>query len=282
MKPLDEFVKQIKTLPPGPRVLSQLLSALGKPDIDASEVVRLISFDPALTSKLLQRCNTAVYGQTQPVYDLDQAVVRLGFNQIYRMVATVVAETALSSPQRGYGIEAGALWEHSAATAVAARLMARYYPADENLLFTAALLHDIGKLILSAYLEGKYELIVSETESSGFTLLETEKTLLGVEHAELGGRILAEWNFPESLVSTVRWHHAPMEAAPFEHLAAAIHLADLIAHLAGHSQGHQSFAVHADDSPAALLGVTERDLESLVLETEANLAETKLFQRRPA
>lgn len=282
MKPLDEFVKQIKTLPPGPRVLSQLLSALRKPDIDSSEVVGLISFDPALTSKVLQRCNCAIYGQTQPVYDLEQAVMRLGFNQIYRLVATVVAEAALSSPQAGYGIGAGELWEHSAATAVAARLLARYFPADENLLFTAALLHDIGKLMLSAYLEGKYELIVSETESSGFTLLETEKTLLGVEHAELGGRILAEWNFPESLVVGVRWHHAPMEAAPFEHLAASIHLADLIAHLAGHSQGHQCFAVNADSAPADLLGVTERDLESLVLETEAKLAESQLFSRAPA
>lgn len=282
MKPLDLYLKEIKALPPGPRILSQLLALLRRPDLDSSEVVRLISYDPALTSSLLQRCNSAAHGLTRQVYDLREAVVRLGYNQIYRLVAAVIAEAALGASQAGYGMESGELWEHSAAAAIAARLTASIYPGDENLLFTAALLHDIGKLVLGSYLEGQYDLIVKETEESGCSLLETERTLLGVEHAELGGRILDEWNFPESIASAVRHHHAPLEAAPYEHLSAAVCVADIVAHLAGHGQGYQSFAIAAQSAPAELLGIGAKDLEGLVLETESAIAETRLFTRSAA
>lgn len=282
MEPLEQFIKRIKTLPPGPRILSQLLFLLRKPDLDSSEVVRLISFDLALTSKVLQRCNSAAQGLTRPAYDLHEAVVRLGYDQIYRLVAAVIGEAALSSPQQGYGIGAGELWEHSAATAIAAKLIAGINAEDENMVFTAALLHDIGKLILSTFLEGKYDLILTETESNGCSLLEAEKTLLGIDHAELGGRILEEWSFPESLILGVRHHHKPLEAAPYEHLASSIYVADLVAHMAGHGQGHQSFAIHAESEPAELLGLTASDLENLVLETECAVEATKLFTRTAA
>jgi putative nucleotidyltransferase with HDIG domain len=279
MHSLDFYIKQIKTLPPGPRILSRLLIMLRQPDLDSDEVVRLITFDPALTVKVLQRCNSALYGLTRPVYDLEEAVMRLGFNLVYRLVATVVGEAALGTAQGGYGIGTGELWQHSAATAVAAKVIAGMNPGDENLLFTAALLHDIGKLILSESLEGKYELVLRETEQSGYSLLEAEKTILGVDHAELGGRILEDWNFPESLVRAVRFHHQPLLATPYEHLASSIYTANMIAHLAGHGHGHQAFAVRADRAPAEFLGIGSRDVENLILETELALTETKLFSR---
>jgi len=135
---------------------------------------------------------------------------------------------------------------------------------------------------LNGFLEGKYEMVLKETEDCGCTLLEAERTLLGTDHAELGGHILAEWNFPESLAKAVRYHHQPLEAAPYEFLASSIHIADLIAHLAGHSPGHQAFAVHAGSAPAELLGISAKDIEMLVLETESALAETKLFNQTAA
>jgi putative nucleotidyltransferase with HDIG domain len=279
MPSLDQYLRDIKTLPVAPRILAQLLDLLRKPDLDSSEVVRLIRFDPSLTTKVLHRCNSAVYGLTTAVYDLEEAIMRLGYNQIYSLVAAVIGEASLSSAHQGYGLNAGELWEHSAASGLAAKVLAGFYPADENLLFTAALLHDVGKMILSGYLEEKYELVISETEQSGLSLVETEQTLLGTEHAELGGAILAQWNFPESLVSAVRYHHQPMEAAPYQHLAAAVFLADIVAHIAGHGHGHQEFAIRADSEPARLLGITARDLESVVLETESAIAQTRLFKR---
>jgi putative nucleotidyltransferase with HDIG domain len=130
-----------------------LLVLLNEDDGHASQIVELIAFDPALTAKVLQRCNSAAFGLAGSVSNLDEAVTQVGFNAIYRLVAMVSAKSLLGAGQAGYGIGSGELWEHSVTTAVAARVMARKLGGDENLAFTAALLHDIGKLVLGAFLE---------------------------------------------------------------------------------------------------------------------------------
>src|SRR5271165_4028810 len=146
---VDHHIDQVKTLPPAPRVLTQLLGLLREEDVHAGKIVELITFDPALTAKVLQRCNSAAFGAGQAVHDLRDAVTRLGFDEIYRMVAGVVGESLLGSAQRGYGIGRGELWQHSVTSALAAKVIAQSLGMDQNLAFTAALLHDIGKLVLS-------------------------------------------------------------------------------------------------------------------------------------
>jgi len=135
MQALDKYINEIKTLPPAPRVLSQLLMLLNQPDVHASQIVELITFDPALTAKVLQRCNNAAFGLASSVSNLDEAVTLVGFNAIYRLVAMVVGESLLSAEQEGYGIGRGELWEHSVTSAVAARVLARKLGGEENLVF---------------------------------------------------------------------------------------------------------------------------------------------------
>jgi putative nucleotidyltransferase with HDIG domain len=147
-----------------------------------------------------------------------EAVNRLGFRQIYTLVAAVSGARALSPSQRGYGINAGELWRHSVTAAVAAQLIARRTADDESTVFTAGLLHDIGKIVLAEALEHIYAKLVEESQTQQAALVETEKRLLGVEHAEIGGRLLSRWKFSENLVSAVWFHHRPAAAAPHQRL----------------------------------------------------------------
>jgi putative nucleotidyltransferase with HDIG domain len=279
MQALDNFIKEIKTLPPAPRVLSQLLVLLNQPNAHAGQIVELIAFDPALTAKVLQRCNNAASGLGRSVSDLDEAVTHVGFNAIYRLVAMVIGEGLLGSEQPGYGIGAGELWEHSVTTAVSARVIARKLAGEENLVFTAALLHDIGKLVLGAFLEGSRQAVLRETGSSGHSFLEAEKAILGVEHAEIGGRVLAQWNFPENLVSAVWHHHNPAQARPHEQLAAYVHLGDIIAHCLGQAQGFESFAVRPRGEALEILEISPREIDTLVLESDAALKQCNVLTR---
>jgi putative nucleotidyltransferase with HDIG domain len=281
MQALDNYINEIKTLPPAPRVLSQLLLVLNKPDAHAGEVVELIAFDPALTAKVLQRCNSAASGMAHAVSNLDEAVTQVGFNVIYRLVALVVGESMLSAEQKGYGIGMGELWEHSVTTAVAARVIARKQGAEENVVFTAALLHDIGKLVLGAFLEGCEQSVLMHTGPSGHSFLEAEKAILGVEHAEIGGRVLAEWNFPEDLVSAVRYHHDPPAALRHEQLAAYVHLGDIVAHCLGQAQGYESFAVRTSAEALQILEISPKEIETLVLATDAELKQCGVLNRVP-
>jgi len=273
MQILDDYINKVKSLPPAPRLLPQLLRLLNEDDVDAGQVVDLITYDPGLTAKLLQRCNSAALGLSSPVHELSQAVAILGFNKIYRLVAVVIGEGMLGNAQHGYGIDSGELWEHSATTAIAAKVIAERLGADEDLAFTAALLHDIGKVVLNGFLEGAYEPVLEQTGASGKSFVETEKTILGVEHSEVGGRVLARWHFPENLVQAVWHHHDPAEACPHQQLAGYVYLADLVAHCLGQAQGIQSFAVRGRPEVLEMLEITPREIERFILQTSAAVEE---------
>ena len=273
MQSLDAVIDQIRTLPPAPRILPDLLAVLRQVEPDVSEVVRLITFDPALTAQVLRRCNSAHFGFAEPVQDLQSAVVRIGMGEIFCVAANVIGERTLGAAQPGYGIGQGEFWKHCAVTAVAARVIARELGGAEWVAFTAALLHDIGKLVLSTALESAYAEVIERIEHSDLSFLEAEKAVLGIDHAEVGGRLLARWNFPDNLVSAVRWHHNPALAQPAESLAAYVHLADVLAHMLGHGYGHQAFAVRCRVEALNILEVGSQDLEQFLVATAGSVEE---------
>jgi putative nucleotidyltransferase with HDIG domain len=268
MQALDHYINEIKTLPPAPRVLSQLLVLLNEEEAHASQIVELIMYDPALTAKVLQRCNNAATGLGGEVSSLGEAVTQVGFNAIYRLVAMVTGETLLGSEQKGYGIAAGEMWEHSVRTAVAAKVLAAKLGGEENVAFTAALLHDIGKMVLGSFLEGSDQTVFRRKGPSGESLLEAEKSVLGVEHAEIGGRVLEEWNFPENLIYGVRHHHNPGGASRHEQLAAYVHLGDIIAHCLGLAEKFETFAPRTRPEALQILEISPEEMDPLVQETE--------------
>src|SRR5580704_9025830 len=149
MQAIDDYITNLRHLPPAPRVVPELMRLLNQPDVESSKVVKMISYDPALTANVLRICNSAYFGAASPTSDLQEAVTRLGFQQVYQLVAAATGARMLGAAQPGYGLNQGELWKHSVAVAVTAQLMAKKLGDDDNLAFTAALLHDLGKIILS-------------------------------------------------------------------------------------------------------------------------------------
>lgn len=267
MEELDAYINQVKKLPPAPRTLAKLLMLLGDPDIDASQVVSLITHEPALTANVLQRCNAAYFASGEPVGNIGEAVTRLGFNHIFRMVAVVVGAQAFGGSQKSYGFEYGELWRHSVAAALAAQKMAESKGDDGNMAFTGGLLHDIGKNVLAEALEDHYRALIEQTEASQQSLLEVEKSILRVQHAEVGGRLLERWNFPPELAAAVTFHHAPGEAKEHQQWAAYTYLGNMIAHFMGYSFGHQAFAFRGRAEALDLAGIRSDELPQYMMAT---------------
>ena len=267
MEELDAFIDQVKQLPPAPHTLAKLLTVLGDPDIDTSNVVELITHEPALTTNVLRRCNSACFAGSQPVGDVGEAVNRLGFNQIFRIVAVILGAGAFSSSQASYGFGKGELWRHSVAAALAAQNIADERGDNGNLVFTAGLLHDIGKSILSEALATRYASLVEDTEKKQHSLIETEKALLGVNHAEVGGRLLTRWNFPVDLAMSVAFHHNPGEAGDQQRYAAYVYLGNMIAHFMGYTYGHQAFAFRGRAEALDILQVRPETLPQYMIAT---------------
>ena len=236
MDKLDQVLNGVDRLPPAPQLLPRLLSALADIDADLSQVVDIITFDPSLTAKLLQVCNSAVYAGVERVNNVTEAVNRLGLRTVYRIVATVMGTQSFQRSSTFSGPEAKLLWRHSVTSAFASQFIAEDVGADSGLLFTAGLLQEVGRVVLAQVFKEKCAL--PKPADQGPVTLEEEQAFYGVNHAELGGRLLQRWNFSHHLIKAVQFHHQPAAAGEDAPLAACVSLGDAVASgTAGHAPG---------------------------------------------
>jgi len=272
---VDEYLDLIDHLPPAPMLVMELLALFKQPDRDMDRVVELITHDPSLTAQVLKLCNSAYYGSTQPVVSVFDAVMRVGFYEIYRMVAAVFGcqTMALSGVERALPVNE--LWKHSVSAAVAAETVARQVSEDEATAFTAALLHDIGKVILAVAASDVYKRLREKGPAGTQSMMDAEKAMLGADHAEVGARLLSRWNLPPHIVMAVRCHHDPARAFPFERLAASVQLANVIAYplILGCESARHEFQTPAKS--LHLLGLSEEIYPLLVGRTKGGLERSK-------
>ncbi len=227
MDNIETLLDKIEVLPASPSLLPKLLPKLSDTDAHFDEIVDIIALDPALTAKLLHICNSAFFGQTEPIVNVQDAVARVGYQAVYLLVAMISGANSFPVPAPK-GLDIGRLWAHSVTTAFSTKYIAESTRQDPNLLFTAGLLHDIGKIVIAqaqpgALNGGLYEL----SETAG---LQHEKELFGFTHAEVGTALLKRWGLPETLVTAVSHHHSPKGTNGLEPLAACVELGDLFSH----------------------------------------------------
>jgi HD-like signal output (HDOD) protein len=231
---LDQFIDRAQHLPPAPTLLPELLDLLTQPDIDSERVIRLVTYDPALTTNVLRLSNSAALGSSVAVSSLPEAVFRLGFEQILRLVLASCGSQSL----RWQGVKEEAiqrqLWSHSVVSAIGGQTIAKDRGLDHNLTFTAALLHDLGKMIMWDVLGEKYTHLLDEARQNRSSLIDSEQRVFGLQHAELGGRLLARWKLPVSLVAGVCFHYNPAAATPYQNIAACVYLGNFIADQMGY------------------------------------------------
>ena len=233
MEKIRKFLDKVEVLPLSPALLPKLLPKLSDVDTNFDEVVEIIAFDPALTSKLLQICNSAYFGQESEVNSVAEAVSRVGYQSVYLLVAMINGSNCFPWPSPP-GVDAAKLWRHSITTAFNAKFVAESAGTHGNLLFTAGLLHDIGKVIL-----GQEEAPPSAglfRGPSDAASVEREKTVFGCTHPEVGAALLERWKLPAQLAVAVRHHHDPKAAQGFERIAACVTLGNLVSHSEEHPQ----------------------------------------------
>ena len=259
MDEVDALLARVDSLPPAPKLLPQLMSALANFDCDIGRVVEMVSFDPALTVKLLQMCNSAYFSLSNRVTSVPEAVTRLGFHSIYDVVALMSGEQFLR-PSQATQKNADRMWKHAVITAFAARSLATGMGVDSDLLFTAGLLHDIGKVPLTEALKGDYTALVTDTTLAGRTLVGLETASFGVDHAAVGARLLEQWRFSPEFVNGVRFHHDCKNAGEGARMAACIELADDLAHSLDVPEIEEPAPVLTSSDTLNILDLTENEI----------------------
>lgn len=279
MEGTNRYIDKVSTLPISPTLVTQLLQVFREPDQEIDEVVRLISYEPALTAEILKRCNSSYFAGQEPAGDIFESVSRLGFYEVYQMVVALFGAGTKSLDGATEGLDVEKLWHHSVTTAVGASLLADEVGESKPVAFTAGLLHDIGKLVLASIERQRYAEILQRAEQEKGLLVQYEREAFGTDHSEVGGELMAHWKLPEEIVLAVQHHHDGIVGGGFNRLAIIVELADIIALdlEQGPQSGHRDSALAVSCLKALDYGTDEFD--RLNRDTEKELERVQgLFQ----
>jgi len=181
MTNIEDIISAIDTLTPIPPVAAQIMALAEDEYSSMSDISDLIVHDPSITASLLKICNSAFFGLARKVESVRDAITLLGLDQIVELVLlNSTAENFKDEPD-GYGLGEGELWHHAVLSAHVAKMLAENHGAarKKHLIFTAALLKDIGKLIMGRYVTFSFEKINILVGSKGYSFNEAEKEVIG-------------------------------------------------------------------------------------------------------
>ncbi len=278
MLPQDSFeriVERAETLYTLPSVASDVLMLTSGEEVDAAKIHACIENDPALVVRILRVVNSSLFGLSQPVRDLGQALTLLGVKPLKLLVL------GFSLPDRLFtDLSASTLehyWRTALTKAVAAREISESIwkrPGDEA--FLGGLLHDLGLLVLIQQIGNPVIDFVARTIEERGELTSLERELLGFDHVQLTSRLLAQWNLPAPLIEAIALSELPPEIEtldpPDRTLPYVLHLAGLVTRML------------VDEDPEALPALlatgdrlhhamSQEELETLVERVEENVGQ---------
>jgi diguanylate cyclase (GGDEF)-like protein len=207
---LVERIRSCPNLPTLPTIAVQVLDLAQRPDADIAEMARIISRDPALSSKILKTVNSSFYGRSQNVSTISHALVILGLQSVKTLVLGFSLVKNLTK-NKAKGFKHIVYWKRSIYAATAARsLAAKVGVVQTEEAFLSALLMDIGMLVLDLVLEDQYGDLHAKAATHE-ELCAVEQEALGMTHAEVGGMLASQWKLPPLLTTPITHHHRPSE-----------------------------------------------------------------------
>ena len=215
----DEIVRELKHLPSAPRVLPRLKQLLSDGNSAMHEIVALVRLDPGIAARVLQVANSAYYSKGVRCVTVDEAVNRVGYDQIYELVSYAVASQVLVRPLEVYAIDADELWKMSVACALAAEALAERTQQDRNIGYTIGLLHCVGMVVIDEWALRNARALKLKTVGFPREAVEQERAAFGFTQADIGCSLLTHWEFPVEMSEPVRWQYAPRASASFARMA---------------------------------------------------------------
>ena len=248
------------------------------PATSAKELETAIGQDLALTAGILRQANSAYYGYARRISSLQEAVVMLGFQVVQGIAMSAAIAPLLKIKLVGYEIDQEGLWKHSLLTAMAAKQLCRHSKLPYgDVAFTAGILHDIGKLVISIYIQEVGNHILKKVTETKVSYVELEEKIIGYNHATVGGFLAKSWSLPEDLTEAISYHHAPLSASNFSELSSIIHVANGLASLIGVVGGVDSLFNPIQPEALDLLKLRESDLKLLIGELDKFLVDPSIF-----
>ncbi|HUG11257.1 MAG TPA: HDOD domain-containing protein [Opitutaceae bacterium] len=267
-----DIIRVAQQLPASPRILARLSEVLSDMNSGADDVVDLVKADPGITSGLIRLSNSALFAFTEPSTTLEEAICRVGFREVYRLVGLASTRALFPKQLELYGISGDQMWENSIATALAMEALARKNrDLDDRVAYTIGLLRSSGKIILSR--------IAAESEPAALYPGEEVEPFLGEwEHAQFGmssdqacAHLMQHWKYPAAIAATIRHQATPLEtpSAPME--AYMLNIAGGIARQVGGGISGETLYWRRHPEKFVHAGISQDDVEEAVGEVKSGL-----------
>jgi putative nucleotidyltransferase with HDIG domain len=269
MTNIEDIISGIDTLTPIPPVAAQIMALAEDENSSMSDISDLIIHDPSITASLLKICNSAFFGLARKVESVRDAITLLGLDQIVELVLLNTTAGNFKDEPDGYGLGEGELWHHAVYSAHIAKILAENYGLanKKHLIFTAALLKDIGKLVMGRYVAFSYEKINILVESKGYSFNEAEKEVIGMNHEELGAMVGQKWRFGKKLIYMIRNHHMSEEGSRNDVETAMVYLADIVCMMMGYGTGVDGLAYRFYSDVLDRMKITDQDLQKIMFDS---------------
>lgn len=276
---LRVVVQKIPKLPTLPSVAEKILGMVDDDCSNVESIVHTIEQDPAIVAKILSFANAAFYGAGQPVLSVREAVMKIGFKNIRSIALGISLMTIFADNKERYAAAYRRVFCHSFAVGVIAnRIAEKLGNGVLHEAFIAGLLHDIGQLVINKYFNDEYIRIIGEFQKGSF-LIDAERSVLGITHADIGLWLADKWNLPAVIQDAIYYHHNPSAAPTNRKAVAIVHLANVIAERRqlGPLEGSGSVANPLDYAALEILGLAEKDLEEIESSIDPDVLVAEIF-----
>lgn len=260
---LGQAATEIGDLPMLPEISQQILTLLNDPEFGMPELTNLIRRDSVLSLAVMKQANSAAFGGLNEIKDLNGACARLGMKTVAHTVHLTANRNLFITGNAVLKSGMERLWRHSVATAQCANEIARAsLSPEQDVIFLAGLVHDVGKVLLFEMASSPRDPVVRQLQSNPDLLREVMESL----HGLLGLLICQTWKLPPIFRAAVYFHHTP-EQCPAKAWLSAVHtiaLANTIVHVEGFGmyEGPEE-AFLASHPSTVYLGLSDIKLASL-------------------
>lgn len=239
MKKIDKSEKLISTIknfeniPTLKSIRAKILKIINvQEDVPITKLSNIVKSDMSIAARILRIVNSPFYGFANKITSIENALVLLGFNTVKSiLISLYVYENAeFENTLKG-------LFGHSLFSAIVAMNLSKKISAtiktNKDDIFSASLLHDIGRVVLVIVFPEELEKIFKKSQSEKIPLSRAEKDILGINHDIIGSMLLKEWGFPEAIYAPVNFHHNPISSGNFKIESTIIHISDILANALG-------------------------------------------------
>lgn len=202
---LKRDISRLQVIPP---VAVKLLKLTNDESSSFSDLAFIIETEPSLTLEILRLVNSAFYNYPHKVVSIKRAVTLLGFSAVRQIALNLLFFKKMIKPQGKPRFNQIFFWQHCLFVATLSKIIAEEvnHP-DPDMLYSAGLLHDIGKIVFETYGQLSYSDLINSFEKSNVSIRNNEQSFFGINHAQMGGLFCHNSDLPEDLVQIVLGHH---------------------------------------------------------------------------